>query len=159
MDHDHAELIRDLFHTFYPQMLIFAQSSLHNQHLAEEAVQEAFHIACKKSHALGSSKNPKGWMLNTLRLVIYEMRRKTAKELLLCESYDPALHDPSVDQDVLQSLDILYADYYDTKAFQLVKGIAVDGVSISDMAQNLRISEKACRKRLERAKKYLRLVL
>lgn len=159
MDNDHADLIGDLFHTFYPQMLMFAQSSLHSKHLAEEAVQEAFHIACRKPHALSISKNPKGWMLKTLRYVIFDMRRKMAKELLLCEPYDPALHDTEMDQDILQNLEVMYEDYYHTEAFQLVKGIAVDGISVENMAYDLGITEKACRKRFERAKKFLRFVL
>lgn len=156
MEESHSEFISDLFHKFYPQMMIYARSALFSQTLAEEAVQEAFHIACSKPDLLQESENPKGWMINTLRYIIFEMRRREAKQILLMESFDSDIHNLPDKKEISQNLELIYGDLCKTREFQLVKMLAVEGKTISQISAELGISEVACRKRMERARKFLR---
>lgn len=71
--------IEDLYADMYPKLFIYAKNSLGDFHLAEEAVQETFRIACAKSAQLIESQNRPGWLTNTLKYVIYNTRRSQAK--------------------------------------------------------------------------------
>ena len=58
--------IEDLYADMYPKLFIYAKNSLGDFHLAEEAVQDTFRIACAKSAQLIESQNRPGWLTNTL---------------------------------------------------------------------------------------------
>ena len=46
-------------------LLEYAESSLHNYALSEEAVQQTFEIACRKIEDFCNSPNPDGWLTKT----------------------------------------------------------------------------------------------
>jgi len=57
-------------------MLSYATSALQNFHLAEEAVQNTFKLACIKIDSLMSSDKPSGWLMNALKFIIRNKRRE-----------------------------------------------------------------------------------
>lgn len=132
----------------------YAQSSLRNHALAEEAVQQTFEIACSKIDDFCSSPNPAGWLTKVLAFVIRNMESRLRTEhrvIAFSADYRPdlaAVPDPL-------PLHLTYGALVDTPQFQLVFAMEVEGRSLAEIAADLGISETACKKRAERARKYL----
>lgn len=147
--------IDKLYYQLYDFLLTYADSSLGNSALAEEAVQETFAIACKKPEQVCTSPNPEGWIVNTMMFVIcnIESRRRTALNIIAdLPGFCVELHAaPEVPLD----LHILYGDLADTKEFRLIYAMAIEGKSMVELAAELGVSVEACKKRAERARKYL----
>lgn len=78
------KLLDALYRKMYRFLLCYAQSTLNNESLAEEAVQETFAIAYRRVDLVCESENPKGWLVETLKLVIknIERRQQTAKRTI-----------------------------------------------------------------------------
>ena len=155
MNRDQDQFIDELFRNFYRFLLNYAESALKNASLAEEAVQETFAIACRRAERLCESENPRGWMVETLKFVIrnLERRQQTVNKIMvdLGEGNIDLLAGPEDPVD----LKLIYGDVADTKEFALVYAIAVNGASYIDIAKAEGINVTACRKRFERAKKFL----
>ena len=156
MEEVYRERIGQLYTELYDQFKVYARSSLQNESLAEEAIQETFRIACQKPEALFDCSSPQGWLYITLKYTIQNMKhtRATAKRVvefyLLDQAKDFAVHEDAI------SLKIQYADIADTEDFKLLCEFAVEGRSHAEMAQARGISISACKKRLQRAKEYLK---
>lgn len=76
---ENNRIIEELYIDLYPKLLRYATNSLGDPHLAEEAVQETFRIACAKFVQLMESQNRQGWLTNTLKHVISNTRRSQTK--------------------------------------------------------------------------------
>lgn len=145
-----------LYLQMYPMLFEYARSTLSNDALAAEAVQDTFLIACQKPEAVCESQNPQGWLVNTLKYVLSNTVRKQniAKRILL--NYFSAIkNDVSYSEDNID-LHLLYGKVADSEEFQLLKEMAIDGRPYEEMADSRGISIATCRKRVERAKKMLR---
>lgn len=156
MTKEEREKIEKLYLEMYDLLLSYSLSSLQNEGLAEEAVQETFRIVCMKPEALFGSPNPKGWLLNTLKYTISNITRsRTAATRLM------AVYMTSQDPDLLVSedgmpLEVMYEDIASTDEFQLIREMAIEGRSHLEMAKTRGITVAACKKRVQRAKEYLR---
>ena len=75
MTSDQHKRIEAFYLQMYDQLFLYAQNALKNESLAEEAIQETFRIVCTKPEDLLSSPNPKGWIINTLKYTMQNMRR------------------------------------------------------------------------------------
>ena len=84
MNPEYSEQIEKLFFEMYDMLFTYARCSFEEESLAEEAVQETFRIACQKPDQLCGSINPKGWLVNTLKFTIRNMRRnrENARQIL-----------------------------------------------------------------------------
>lgn len=136
-------------------LMEYANGSLHNYALAEEAVQQTFEIACRKIDRLCSSPNPEGWITKTLAFVIrnVENRQRTERGVIaLTSDYRPDLVAAPADP---MPLHLTYGNLVATSQFQLVFAMEVEGKTLAEIAGDLGISEVACKKRAERARKYL----
>lgn len=155
MNTEQKELIEQLYFEMHEALIIFARCSLEEEALAEEAVQETFQIACQKPDDLFESLNPKGWIVNTLKNTIRNVkrRRESACQLLFryleMQSKDAAFSEDAV------SLEVMYENVADLEEFKLVKEMAVDGRSYLEMATARGITVSACKKRVQRAKETL----
>lgn len=155
MNAEQKKFIDALFVELRRKLIFYADGSLNNIALAEEAVQEAFAIACSKPDDVCSSPNPKGWLVNTTMFVVknIESRQRTARKVIAdLPEYRPELM-PAPEQPL--DLRLQYGDIADTKEFQLVYAMAVEGKSIIELADELHISVDACKKRAERSRKFL----
>lgn len=156
MNAEQDKLIEDLFRRLYRFMLNYAESSLKNKSLAEEAVQETFAIACRRANCVCDSESPEGWLVETLKFVLLnlERRQQTANRIIAAlPEYRPDLVAAPEEP---ENLKLLYGDIANTKEFQLVYAMAVEGKSCIEIAEAEGITAPACRKRFERARKYLR---
>ncbi len=156
MNARYRKKIDRLYVQMYPMLFEYARSSLSNDALAEEAVQDTFIIACQKAELLYSSPKPEGWLVNTLKYVLSNtIRSQNIAKRILQDYFSSIANDASASIDRV-GLELLYDDVADLDEFKLLKEMALDGRSCLEMAEQRGISVAACRKRIERAKKVLR---
>lgn len=149
------EWIGQLYHEMFERLYVYAKNALIDPSLAEEATQEVFCIACAKSGELLQSNNPRGWLMNTLKNLIQNIKREQAKikrlAILSLSSEESDLLATYDEEDV----DILYGDIAPREDFQIFKLIAIEKYSIKRAAEEFGISIEACKKRYQRIKKHL----
>lgn len=146
-----------LYLEMYDMLLIYAERALDNQHaLAEEAVQDTFKICWMKIDEVTASENPKGWLLETLKNVIRNIRRSQARfaNLLLVLNKTFTLVEQAAEDET--ELDIIYGDLKENPDYQLLKEFVLEHRSIKEMAQERDITVDACKKRIQRAKERLK---
>lgn len=137
-------------------LLSYAQSSLGSITLAEEAVQETFQIVCLKAEEFLSSPNPRGWIIKTLKYTIKNMKRSRDNANVLLTQYLAAHGNGITFNEDRISLEITYADIAQSEEFRLIKEMAVEGKTHLEMAQARGITVVACKKRVQRAKEFLK---
>ena len=155
MTSDQRKRIEEFYLEMYDRLFIYARSAVDNESLAEEAIQETFRIVCMKPEDLLSSPNPKGWIVNTLKYTIQNMKRSRDKANVLLTQYLAANSSVAFSEDRI-SLEVTYENVARSEEFSLIKEMAVDGRSHLEMAQSRGISVAACKKRVQRAKEFLR---
>lgn len=155
MTAEQSTQIEELYLQMFNGMMAYARSSLPEEGLAEEAVQETFRIACQKPDALCTSQNPKGWLIKTLKFTIQNMKRSRESARLLLSDYLAARVEEAAFSEDRIGLEVLYGNVSDMEEFLLLKEMAVDGKSHLEMAQARGISVSACKKRVQRAKEVL----
>lgn len=156
MDIEQRKLIEQLFLEMYDKLVTYARCSLPEASMAEEAVQETFQIACQKPESLQESPNPKGWLVNTLKNTIRNIKHNRANAERILAQYLHVPDDRTYSEDEL-NLTTLYEDIADTEEFKILKEFAIDGRSHLEMATARGITINACKKRLQRAKEKLRI--
>ena len=155
MDATQRKRIEELYLEMYDMMMLFARSNLESEAVAEEAIQETFRIACQKPASLCDSPNPQGWLVNTLRNTVLNMLRSRATAKRVVEYYlIGESKEFAVSEDHL-SFNILYEDLVDTEEFRLLSEMVLEGRSHEEMAASRGISISACKKRVQRAKRFL----
>ena len=150
------ELLKTLYLEHYHTLFLYAKAVLQDPHLAEEAVQDTFCIACGKQEQLAESGNPAGWLVQTLKNVLRNMERSHSSLYSYMRAAvlynDAALREKSEDDHV----DLLYGNLMSEEDFLLLKRIALERYSYLEAAEELGISLEACRKRVQRIKQRLR---
>lgn len=143
------QLYCSLYVTMYRYAFLFLEDPL----LSEEAVQECFRVACEKPWELFSSPNPEGWLMQTLKGVVSNAIRVRGRAQRVVERLS-AEGEYAFAKDRLP-LELLFGKVADTEEFRLLWEMA-EGASVRELAQARGISEDACKKRIQRAKAYLR---
>lgn len=155
MNAEQKKIIEELYREMYDKLMVYARVNLDSESLAEEAVQETFQIACQKPESVCSSANPQGWVVNTLKNTIRNMKRSREAAKQIVETYLMIqLREFSVTEDRI-NLNVLYENVADTDEFKLLTEMAIEGRSHKEMAQSRGITISACKKRVQRAKETL----
>lgn len=149
--------VEKLYKEMYSVLCTYALRILDDNDLAEEAVQDAFCIACAKHQQFLSSENPQGWLMLTLKHVMLNLQRSQAKlkRNIFLNVGEGMAAAPSE----LISIDLLFGNVSESDDFQLLKRIAIDQYTIVELSQELGVSVEACKKRVQRARKRLRKML
>ena len=143
--------LRQLYLKHYRHLVRLAQSFV-NQDLAEDLVQETFLIAQTRLDCVVGSKNPVGWLVNTLRNVIgntYQKRHFICTHLISESIIDEA-------GEYEYPVNEMYAGLIDEETLSLLIWIYCEGTSYQEAADRLGISLNACKKRIQRAKTALK---
>ena len=156
MNPEYSEIIERLYTEMYDKLIIYARCSFEEESLAEEAVQETFQIACLKPDKLCESQNPRGWLVNTLKYTILNMKRSRESARQLLSNYLITQNESIAFSEDKLSLQLMYEDVSHTEEFKLIKEMAIDGRSLFEMANARGITVNACKKRVQRAKETLR---
>lgn len=155
MNREQRKIIEELYQEMYDKLMVYACVNLDSESLAEEAVQETFHIACQKPESICDSINPQGWLVNTLKNTVRNMKRSRANAKRILETYMMTqLREFSITEDRLD-LKVLYENVADLEEFKLLSEMAIEGRSHEEMARSRNISISACKKRVQRAKETL----
>lgn len=145
--------IEKLYKEMYPALYAYALRVLKNPALAEEAIQDAFCIACEKRDRVLSNPRPQGWIMTTLKYVMQNMLR-TQQKLQRMLSLNAGDELP-VEGPELLNVDLLFCNVSGSEDFQILKRVALEQCTISELSQELGISVEACKKRIQRARKRL----
>lgn len=159
MNAEQSRQITELYLEMYDGMMRVARKNEESEALAEEAVQEAFCIACQKLDDCLGSPNPRGWLMSTLVNVILNARKKRANGRRLIEKYLATKYREAAVSENRLDLNILYGKTAESDAFQLLVEMAVEGRSHAEMAASRGISVDACKKRVQRAREELKKYL
>lgn len=155
MDEEYRNQIEALYFELYDRMIVYACSALGSELLAEEAVQETFRIACQKPQSVCSSPNPQGWIVETLKYTIRNIRSSQASAKRMLERYVlTQVDDITILEDQI-SISVLYENVASSEEFQLLREFAIEKRSHQEMAAKRGITISACKKRLQRAKESL----
>ena len=136
-------------------MLMYAESALGNHAMAEDAVQLAFEIGWRKIEAFQNCPKPEGWIFKSLEFVISNMKSRLRTErrvIAITDEYRPDLVAAPADPLPLR---VHFGDLVDTPQFQIIYEMEFNGRTLAEIAKELGISENACKKRAERARKDL----
>lgn len=156
MDTAQHNCIKELYYEMFDMLMAYARSALGNESLAEEAVQETFRVACQRPEQVCESVNPRGWLVQTLKYVIRNIRSSQLSARRLLEKYmETRGQEASFSEDHLD-LHILYENVADTEEFKLLTEMVIEGRSHLEMAESRGISVDACKKRAQRAREKLR---
>ena len=156
MKPEEKELIDRLYFEMYDSLVGYANSYLNDQHRAEELTQEVFVSAVQKPEALMNSPNPKGWLYKTMWNMVQNSNRVTTRQMKLIADFltvNGREITVSFDQPDLM---LKYGSLAETEEFKLIYDMAVLGKSQQEMAAERGITVVNCKKRVERAKKFLR---
>ena len=156
MNPEYSERIAQLYLEMYDMLITYAQCSFKEESLAEEAVQETFQIACQKPDKLFASLNPKGWLVNTLKFTIRNIKRRRENARQILSSYLIAQKECVAFSEDKLCLQVMYEDFSHTEEFKLIKEMVIDGKSHLEMAEARGITVNACKKRVQRAKEVLK---
>ena len=161
MNKKQDELIERLFKTMYNRLLDYAANALKDNALAEEAVQDTFRIACAKVGDLITSDNPHGWLMNTLKNAIRNIRKSRARNnklqlLLLTKLTQEGGQLIAEDDYAALEADMEYMQAIGAKNHNLIKKVVLQGYTIVEVSEELGISAEACKKRVQRAKAMLK---
>ena len=155
MTAEQNQFLSERYHEKRRFLLEYAESSLHNYALSEEAVQQTFEIACRKIDDFCNSPNPDGWLTNTLSFVVRNIESRQRSErrvIVITDDYRPDLASAP---EVPLPLRMTYGSLVDTPQFRLLYETEVLGHTLAEIAEELGISEAACKKRAERARIFL----
>ena len=156
MKPEEKELIDRLYFEMYDSLVGYANSYLNDQHRAEELTQEVFVSAVQKPEALINSPNPKGWLYKTMWNMVQNNSRVTLRQMKLIAEY-LSVNGKEVTVSIDQpDLKLKYGKLAETEEFKLIYDMAVLGKSQQEMAVERGITVVNCKKRAERAKKFLR---
>lgn len=154
------EKIEELHQKMQPRLIQYANAALQNPDLAAEAVQDVFRIACTDPQKLLSSPNPEGWLMNTLKYVVQNIRRAEAKQSRLAEKLNSTiLSSTTVDRSGDVNAKLLCRQVLSAEDYRLVDLIIFQRYTLGEAAGELGISLEVCKKRYQRAKKTLKSFL
>ena len=112
-----------------------------------------------KIDSLLASQNTRGWLVNTLKYVIQNIRKSQAKlnNFMMSMLSDEELVTASSTSNV--DFQLTYTDLLGAEDFELLKMLVLDQYTMLDASKKLGISVEACKKRVQRAKNKLRHIL
>jgi len=155
MTAEQNQFLSERYHEKRKFLLEYAESSLHNYALSEEAVQQTFEIACRRIDDFCNCPNPDGWLTKTLSFVIRNIESRQRSERCIIAISGDYRPDLTATPYVSLPLRVTYGALVDTPQFRLLYESEVLGRTLAEIAEDLGISEAACKKRAERARIFL----
>ena len=156
MADSHERKQRDFLDSLYNEMkwkmLYYARRHLNDPQQAEDAVQNALVVACRRVEMVMQHEKPHAWLMEVLRRTVLDMRESIAVDY----------QRNSADLDNYQNIHyddyhlIEYGDFLDLEDFKVIEMAIVQRYSIREIAEDLGISEEAAKKRKQRSLDRLR---
>ena len=154
MNSEQRQKLGFLYESFYRELLRFAYGKVKSWADAEDLVQRSFEIACRKADTVPEDRIDKAWLTEILFFEIKNHWRAEARREAHTETLDPEKEYIASGADVLlDRLDELRPAELSEEDFQLLKAVSVYGLTYAEAAKAFGLSEAACAKRCQRAKK------
>ncbi len=147
---EEMEILEQFYRAEYESVLRFATCTLHDENLAQVAVQETIVVASRKCSDLTKSPRPVGWLYNVLKNVIRQISRERQTMLARFVELSPTT-EPAAEMEPSSHLDVNKND-----DLKLLNRLYVEGYSLEEIAKELGIRVPALKMRISRAKKRLR---
>ena len=157
---EEREFFHGLYKDHYQALFVCACQLGIGREAAEDYVQDAFMMAIRHIDEIKKSRNPRGYLRQALKYVIgYQLRSLRYAIKLQKKLQDDLGHaQDEGDSDALQ-IETLYQGAIRDEELRLLIRFYLDGWPQRDLAEELEISEEACKKRIRRAKERLRSAL
>lgn len=137
------------------RLLEYAESALGNHAMAEDAVQQAFEIGWRKIEDFQNCPKPEGWIFKSVEFVVRNMKSRLRTErrvIAFMDDYRPDLVAAPADSLPLR---VHFGELVDLPQYKIIYEMEIQGRTLAEIAKELGISEAACKKRAERARKDL----
>ncbi|MFG6329708.1 MAG: sigma-70 family RNA polymerase sigma factor [Lachnospiraceae bacterium] len=159
-----VRFIEKCYELYEQKMYHVAYSVLHDEGLAEDAVQEAFIKLMKRNvyFAEPASDDCKRYIITVIKnssINIYN-KKKREQEIIYFPGQDSDINNISCDGNVENPVDIEeLVSVLPEKYYLVVNCLAVKNLSVKETASELGITEANVRKRFERAKLMLKTIM
>lgn len=152
------EKLFDYFYTDnYEYLARFAFSILGSWEAAEDAVQRAFEIVCRKEDELASIKNARAWLITILKNVLLVMGRSQQTYIYHNSELTEEIENSSIHSVNPQyNIDFIRPKSVSEKEFTIFKYVYIYGFSCEEVASMFGISKAACYKSAERTREKLK---
>lgn len=149
--------IDELYHAMWKGLFLYANTELKNPDLAVEAVQDTFRIACSKPTAMLTSENPEGWLMNTLKNVVRDIKRAEAKQTtLMMRMRSTKISNDNSGEEGDVHIRLMCQQALKEDEYALVDMVIFQQHTLRDVARELDISLEACKKRFQRTREKLK---
>ena len=150
------QFLEQLYRQHYQRLFLYAKAIVKNEHLAEEAVQDTFHIACSKIAEVRRNENAAGWLVQTLKNVLRNMERTHSSLYAALQNHLPYEDQLLGGRRDEEDIELLYGGILTEEEFRLLRCIVLDRDSFLEASEHFGISVEACRKRFQRIKEKMR---
>jgi len=152
---EQVAFVESYYEAWYRKLFLYARSSLQDQSLSEEAVQETFRIACASIDRFYGSPNPVGWLIRTLSNVIRNIRKNRftmSKYIIELSEFD--IENIAAGPDfTAMDIETRFGDIALSDDFAMLKRVVLDKCTIKEVSTEYGLSVEACKKRIQRLKK------
>lgn len=158
------KFIENIYKLYEQKMYHVAYSILHDEGLAEDAVQEAFIKLMKHNVYFEEplSDNCKRYIITVIKnssINIYNKKKKE-QEIIYFPGEDTKIKNISSENSIEEYADIEeLASFLPAKYYMVVKCLTIKNLSVKETASELGITEANVRKRFERAKIMLKTIV
>ncbi len=151
------EFFSDYYSKYFNRLKIYAYTSLGNWSRAEEAVQDTFHIAWIKLDDFMLSENPMGWLMNTLKFTLKNIKRRDYYQAKLFVSLNEIgdISAPNVSVTEFDA-DGICKSVLSEKEYYMLQRVVLDKATYKELSEELGIKLWACQKRMQRIYSKLR---
>lgn len=151
-EQEQREFLDALYRDMKWKLLYYARRHLNDPQQAEDAVQNALVVACRRVDTVMAHEKPQAWLMEVLRRTVLDMRETIA------EDYQKNSGDPEFFQGVhYDDYHIAeYSDLLEPEDFEVIEKTIVQRYSMREIAEDLGISEETAKKRKQRATERLR---
>lgn len=153
LNREEQEFFRGLYQDHYKALFICAYQLGIGKEAAEDYVQDVFTVAIRRIEDIKKCSNPRGYLKQTLKNVIGHqlrtLRYAVNLQKKLQEDYDHGQDGQYTDE---LRLETLYGGTISEEELNLLIRFYLDGWSQKELAEEMGISENACKKRIRRAK-------
>lgn len=144
MTEQQHQFIFRLYQEHSPRMIQYAARKTGDRDQAEDLVQEAFLIACIKILEVEDHAKPVGWLYSTLNNHLKRVNRHPTLSL-------DQLHENALTAELSTPLELLMPRELSDTARKIVMLRVGEERSYTEIAEEMGMSEAACRKQMSRA--------
>lgn len=158
LNRDQAEFLEKLYKELRIPLWRYSFAILHSEVLAEEVLQEVFLIACAKGEILYENKNPERWLFLVTKNVVRNMQRSIWREKRNRSFFDDCkqLCIEQMKESNEFAIKELFGDILSANEINLLNKIVLKKYTCTEVAEELNISEEACKKRLQRVRQKIK---